>query len=96
LSQARGYVDAEAVFLAPLLNYLGNMAFWCFPYGKDKEMDTAYQCWDNPQQTEEDVLGFPLTQALNKEWKLSEQLNELLTGINPEDSQYLDLQEAIN
>jgi len=97
LSQARGNEDAEAVFVAALLNRLGNMAFWCFPYGKAKEMDNAYHAWDDPQQAEEDVLGFPLTQltlALNKEWKLSALLHESLTGMNAEDPQNLDLQEA--
>ena len=97
ISQARGNEDAEAVFVAALLNRLGNMAFWCFPYGNAKEMDNAYHGYDDPQQAEEEVLGFPLTQltqALNKEWKLSELLNESLSGINSEDPQNLDLQEA--
>jgi HD-like signal output (HDOD) protein len=97
LSQARGNEDAEAVFVAALLNRLGNMAFWCFPYGKAKEMDNAYHTWDDPQQAEEDVLGFPLTQltlALNKEWKLSALLHESLTGVNADDPQNIDLQET--
>jgi HD-like signal output (HDOD) protein len=97
ISQARGNEDAEAVFVAALLNRLGNMAFWCFPYGKAKEMDSAYQHWDDPQQAEAEVLGFPfsqLTMALNKEWKLSELLNESLSGVNRDDPQNLDLQQA--
>jgi len=59
------------VFVAALLNRLGNMAFWCFPYGKAEAMDNAYPCWDDPQRAEEGVLGFPLiqlTQALNKDF----------------------------
>lgn len=97
LSQSRGNEDAEAVFVAALLNRLGNMAFWCFPYGKAKEMDVAYQNEPDPVQAEENVLGFPLTQltlALNKEWRLSELLNESLTGQNRDDPQNIDLQEA--
>lgn len=97
LSQARGNEDAEAVFVAALLNRLGNMAFWCFPYGKAKEMDSAYQAWDDPAEAERDVLGFALrqlTQALNKEWKLSELLSESLENRNGADPQNLDLMEA--
>lgn len=97
LSQARGNEDAEAVFVAALLNRLGNMAFWCFPYGKAKEMDNAYRNCAEPEQAELDVLGFALSQltlALNKEWKLSELLDESLTGQNGDDPQNLDLQEA--
>lgn len=97
LSQSRGNEDAEAVFVAALLNRLGNMAFWCFPYGKAREMDHAYQNETDPAEAEEAVLGFPLTQltlALNKEWRLSELLTETLTGQNKDDPQNIDLQEA--
>lgn len=97
ISQARGNEDAEAVFVAALLNRLGHMAFWCFPYGKAREMDSAYHSWDEPTDAEIDVLGFPLsqlTQALNKEWRLSALLGEALAGVNTDDPQNLDLQQA--
>jgi hypothetical protein len=97
ISQARGNEDAEAVFVAALLNRLGNMAFWCFPYGKAKQMDSAYKTCDDPHQAEEEVLGFSLsqlTQALNKEWKLSELLQESLTGVGSDDPQNIDLHNA--
>jgi HD-like signal output (HDOD) protein len=97
ISQARGNLDAEAVFVAALLSRLGNMAFWCFPYGNAKELDAAYQQWDDPQQAEVEVLGFPLSQltlALNKEWNLSGLLTESLSGNNAEQAQNLDLLEA--
>ena len=97
ISQARGNDDAEAVFVAALLNRLGNMAFWCFPYGRAKDLDHAYRRCDDPHAAEIEILGFPLTQltlALNKEWRLSELLNETLSGIDTDAPQNIDLQQA--
>lgn len=97
ISQARGNEDAEEVFVAALLTRLGHMAFWCFPYDHDKLLDQAYQEWDDRELAEEEVLGFSLTRlslALNKEWGLSELLDETLTGKNPDDPQNRDVLEA--
>lgn len=81
LSQKRGHPDPESVFVAALLHRLGNMAFWCFPYGHAKAMDDAYAAWHNPIKAEQDVLGFSLrhlTISLNDEWHLSSLLTDSL------------------
>ncbi|VAW96430.1 Predicted signal transduction protein [hydrothermal vent metagenome] len=91
--------DPEAVFVAALLSRLGNMAFWCFPYGFAKKLDAAYLEWEQPAKAEDAVLGFSLkqlTMSLNNEWKLSTLLAEYFKGLNKDDAVMKDLDYANN
>ncbi len=91
--------DPEAVFVAALLSRLGNMAFWCFPYGYAKKLDVAYREWEHPAKAEEAVLGFSLkqlTMSLNNEWKLSTLLAEYFKGLNKDDVVMKDIDYANN
>jgi len=91
--------DPEAVFVAALLSRLGNMAFWCFPYGFAKKLDAAYHDWEEPAKAENAILGFSLrqlTMSLNNEWKLSTLLAEYMKGINRDDAAMKNLDYANN
>jgi len=91
--------DPEAVFVAALLSRLGNMAFWCFPYGLANKLDAAYHDWDEPAKAENAVLGFSLkqlTMSLNNEWKLSTLLAEYFKGMNKDDAAMKNLDYANN
>lgn len=91
ISLARGNDDPEEVFVAALLNRIGNMAFWCFAGDKARELDLSYQEWDDFDQAEQEVLGFTLkdlTMSLNTEWNLSSLLQECLA--NPESGDALN------
>ncbi len=91
--------DPEAVFIAALLSRLGNMAFWCFPYGLAKKLDAAYHDWEHPTKAEIAVLGFSLkqlTMSLNNEWKLSTLLAEYFAGLNKNDAAIKDIDYASN
>lgn len=97
LAQQRGNPDAESVFVAALLQRLGNMAFWCFPYGQAKAMDDAYAAWHDPVKAEQEVLGFSLRQltiTLNDEWHLSSLLNDSLKSHHRNDRSLQDLSLA--
>lgn len=97
LAQQRGSMDAELVFVAALLRRLGNMAFWCFPYGNAKAMDHAYATWEDPLKAEREVLGFSLRQltiALNDEWHLSSLLNDDLKNHHSDNPNMQDLRLA--
>lgn len=81
--QAKGFsairraLNAEEIFIAALLNRLGPVAFWCFPYGKDAELVEAYRLSASQEDAEKEVLGFTLeqlTSALTREWHLSTML----------------------
>ena len=71
----------EAVYIAALLNRLGPIIFWCFPFGKGEELLEAYQLTDIGHKAEKKVLGFTmdeLTTALVSEWNLSEMLEKAI------------------
>ena len=97
ISQARGNEDAEEIFVASLLNRIGNMAFWCFGGDKTRELDKAYQEWDDKLLAEKETLGFTLrelTFALNEEWNLSTLLKDCLLNPDSEGKQNLDIKNA--
>lgn len=73
----------EEVFIAALLKRLGALAFWCFPHGLEATMDAALASESCGERAERGVLGFSfndLTLALNREWRLSNLLGQLLDG----------------
>ncbi len=85
-AEARGDVNPEEVFIATLLHHLGHMAFWCFPYGLDQQLDDELRLTSEvggPEEAEQRVLGFSLlelTAALNEEWHLSDLLADAFKG----------------
>jgi len=99
MAQQRGSSEPEAVFVAALLSRLGKMAFWCFPYGKANELDTAYKNWESSEKAEQAVLGFTLKQlsaSLNAEWSLSTLLTEYFSGNQSDNRAVQDLDYANN
>lgn len=78
---ARNDQSPEEVFIAALLYRFGHMTFWCFPYGHENEMDALLIRGDSDEESvERQVLGFALQElsaALNKEWRLSNLLDNL-------------------
>ena len=83
LASRRGEPGIEEVFIATLLLRLGAMAFWCFPHQLDEKMEAALAAEENHAKAERSVLGFSfaqLTGALNREWRLSDLLSQVLEG----------------
>lgn len=78
----------EEVFIAALLYHLGRMAFWCFADNVDAHATERLNAQisahgDETKHAERDALGFDLAQltvALNREWKLSNLLDNALSG----------------
>ncbi|MDH3354451.1 MAG: HDOD domain-containing protein [Chromatiales bacterium] len=74
----------EEVFIAALLQNIGHMVFWCFPYGMDEALHEELALSDGDDKlAEKRVLGFTLdelTVALNREWHLSPVLEEYVKG----------------
>ncbi|MGM0594181.1 MAG: HDOD domain-containing protein [Pseudomonadota bacterium] len=79
-----GDESPEEIFIATLLYRLGNMVFWCFPYGMDEPLDAELElAVESERVTEKRVLGFSLSEltvALNREWHLSKLLEIALRG----------------
>ncbi len=93
-SSVRNTPNTEEIFIAALLNRLGVVAFWCFPYGKDTALIEAYTVTKEPAEAEKDVLGFTLeqlTSALSKEWQLSTLLMGALNHSDTRDKNILDI-----
>ena len=78
----------EEVFIAALLYNLGRMAFWCFadnvsPGATERLAEQAPAGSEESEHAERDALGFDLgqlTAALNREWHLSNLLDNALSG----------------
>ena len=83
----RGDPSPEEVFIATLLCHIGDMAFWCFSEHQADELDAAMQQPDcTPEQAQDEVLGFHLSQlssSLAHEWRLSPLLREILARPAP-------------
>ena len=75
----------EEVFIAALLNNIGNIAFWCFGGKQCKYITELVQSGNfNPKQAENKVLGFTLAElgkCMSKTWNLGGLIEE--TVINP-------------
>lgn len=96
-SSVRNALNTEEIFIAALLNRLGVVAFWCFPYGKERELVEAYALSNMAEQAEKDVLGFSLeqlTSALAKEWHLSTLLMGALSHSDTRDKNILDIERG--
>lgn len=96
-SSVRNTQNTEEIFIAALLNRLGVVAFWCFPYGKDEALMTEYTLTNQPEDAEKAVLGFTLeqlTSALSKEWQLSSLLMKALTHSDTRDKSILDIERG--
>jgi HD-like signal output (HDOD) protein len=96
-SSIRNTPNTEEIFIAALLNRLGVVAFWCFPYGKDVALVDAYALAEEPEDAEKDVLGFTLEQltaALSKEWQLSTLLMGALSHSDTRDKDILDIERG--
>jgi len=94
-SSARHTPNTEEIFIAALLNRLGVVAFWCFPYGKDAALVEAYALTNEPADAEKEVLGFTLeqlTSALSKEWQLSSLLMGALSHSETRNKNILDIE----
>ncbi|OUR88952.1 hypothetical protein A9Q81_22735 [Gammaproteobacteria bacterium 42_54_T18] len=92
--------NTEEVFIAALLNRLGVVAFWCFPYGNDEALIDAYASTSQPEDVEnaeKEVLGFTLeqlTSALSKEWQLSSLLMKALSHSDTRNKNILDIERG--
>ena len=79
----RGDNSPEEVFIATLLYHIGDMAFWCFSEHQAEELDALMQQPGyTPEQAQEEVLGFRLSELSNSlahEWRLSPLLREVLS-----------------
>lgn len=96
-SSVRKAPNTEEIFIAALLNRLGVVAFWCFPYGKEKALIEAYALADEPEEAEKGILGFTLeqlTSALSKEWQLSTLLMGALSHSDTRDKNILDIERG--
>lgn len=92
----RHALNTEEIFIAALLNRLGSVAFWCFPYGKDEALANAYR-QSGPGEAEKQVLGFTLeqlTSALAKEWHLSTLLMGALSHADTRDKNIHDIERG--
>ena len=89
--------NTEEIFIAALLNRLGVVAFWCFPYGRDDALIEAYALTKQPEDAEKEVLGFTLEQltlALSKEWQLSSLLMKALSHSDTRNKNILDIERG--
>ncbi len=71
----------EAVYIGALLHRLGQIMFWCFPFGRGEALLEAYSQFEDRQPAERKVLGFnldDLTNALVSEWNLSAMLERAM------------------
>lgn len=83
LAREQGMAEPEAVFVAGLLQRLGDMAFWCFTdEAGARAMEQALATDDRPAPViEREVLGFPLRQLaghLARNWHLGELVENAL------------------
>jgi len=78
----------EEIFVATLLQRIGQLIFWCFPYGQAESLDFEYSMRKSSQEAEECILGFSLkelTEELVDQWHLSELMKEPI--VLPEESE---------
>jgi len=72
----------EEVFIAALLNNIGNIAFWCFGGKQCKYISELVQSGNfSPEQAEKKVLGFSLAElgkCMSKSWQLGGLVEEAL------------------
>ncbi|MEW6352878.1 MAG: HDOD domain-containing protein [Pseudomonadota bacterium] len=79
LAVQRSDTSPETVFIAALLQNIGEMAFWCMSGETGERLDRALRrpgC--DPAQVEEEILGFrlkELSQGLSQAWGLEEVLH---------------------
>ncbi|OUS26809.1 hypothetical protein A9Q99_16455 [Gammaproteobacteria bacterium 45_16_T64] len=95
-ASSRRAPNTEEIFIAALLNRLGSMAFWCFPYGRE-EMLAAEYSHSSAVDAEKKVLGFTLeklTSELSKEWHLSTLLMGALSHSDTRDKSVLDIEHG--
>ncbi len=94
LAEQRGDSNPEEVYIATLLYHLGNMVFWCFANDFDRDLyqqlQTALSTTDaaDHSEIERRILGFclkDLSAALNREWQLSELLEQALQNRRSKD-----------
>ena len=93
----RNAANVEEIFIAALLNRLGHVAFWCFPYGMDAKLSEAYESAEQEESAEKAVLGFTLrelTAELTKEWHLSTLLTGALSNASFKDKNVLDIEHG--
>ncbi|MFT5692522.1 MAG: HD-like signal output (HDOD) protein [Oceanicoccus sp.] len=80
--------NAEEVFIAALLQNIGELVFWCSPIPKSKEyLDLRESAFDSPEKTLKKLSGMDFNDvsiALSRDWHLGDVLVESLEGeINP-------------
>lgn len=88
-------LNEEEIFIAALLHRLGNIAFWCFPFGKAEKLLQEYEQRKSASEAELAVLGFKLsdlTRALIVEWKISSLLPDAMDKKNNFDASMLDIE----
>jgi HD-like signal output (HDOD) protein len=69
----------EEVFIATLLNHIGNISFWCFCDKQGERIQALINKGDSHAEAEKKVLGFTLTElgvCLSKAWKLGGLIEE--------------------
>ncbi|WP_051085302.1 HDOD domain-containing protein [Hahella ganghwensis] len=77
----------EEVFIAALLSYIGELAFWCSRAPQTETYDRALDRL-SPLQAQDQVLGirfYIITQGLVRKWKLGALVEEVVSG-RPTDS----------
>jgi HD-like signal output (HDOD) protein len=70
----------EEIFIAALLNNIGEVVFWCFDQGQGQEISRLIQEGRSSDQAEREALGFRLKQlgaTLSKHWKLGELVEDV-------------------
>jgi len=76
--------NAEEVFIAGLLQNIGEMVFWCSAIPKSKEyQDLRESAFDSPEKALKKLSGLDFNDisiALSQEWRLSDLLLESLEG----------------
>ena len=93
-----GDSSPEEVFIAALLNKIGEIAFWCFSNKQGESIQALMQGGQSQLQAEKEVLGFHLTSltvALSQSWKLRGLIEESIAQANNDRTQLVALSHAI-
>lgn len=79
IAELQNLSNKEEIFIAALLQRIGHLTFWCFPYGQAELLDFEYSMTHDDEEAEKAVLGFSLsklTEHIVQKWHLGELLEK--------------------
>ncbi|NOQ17523.1 MAG: HDOD domain-containing protein [Methyloprofundus sp.] len=94
-----GDSSPEEVFIAALLNKIGEIAFWCFSNKQGERIQVLMQAGKSQHESEQEVLGFKLkklTASLSQSWQLGGLIEEAIGTTHNDRTKLVDLSHAIS